>query len=316
MGYRILTDDDVEALLTMREAIEKLEQALLSGSRAGLVAPPRFMVSLEKGDLVFTAGAEVANDNVIGFRVYETFRVPTAKHEQLVVVFDSRTGELRGLILGRRLGAVRTAALDGIAIKYMAPRSPDCLGMLGSGYQAGFHFESALCVRTFRRALVYSTTPDHRAAFAAAMRERHGLEVEAVDSAAAVVREADVLLCTTSAVRPVFDVARLRSGMHITTVGPKLAGAHELPVDAAGRSDRIVTDSIAQVDAFPRPFFLLGTPHRDRMIELCDVVAGKQPGRASEDEITLFCSVGLSATEVIVADQATRNAAVRQASLD
>ncbi len=313
MTYRILTDSDLKTLLTMDETIEKLEEALRTKSKGNLVSPPRFQVSLEKGALVFTAGAEVENENVIGFRVYETFRVPTVRHDQLVAVFDSEDGAFKGIILGSALGAMRTAALGGIALKYMAPNDPGCLGILGSGFQARFQFESALCVCKFRRARVYSRTADHRVAFAAKMKAKHGLDVEAADCAENVVREADVLLCATNATQPIFDAAWLKPGTHITTIGPKFKRAHELPLEAAERSTRIVTDSLSQVDAFPRPYFLLNTPQRERMIELSDVVAGKQPGRVSQNEITLFCSVGLSATEVIVADQALRNAEARDA---
>lgn len=316
MTYRILTDDDLDSLLTMPETIEKLEEALRAKSRGHLVAEARFQVTLNNGALVFTAGAEPVNEHVIGFRVYETFRVPTVKHEQLVAVFDSEDGRFKGLILGHVIGAMRTAALDGIALKYMAPKNPDCLGILGSGFQAAFHFESALCVRPFRRARVYSPAIKHRAAFAAEMSEKHGLEVEIAESAEEVVREADVLLCTTNATQPVFDAAWLKPCSHVTTIGPKLEGNHELPLEAADRSARIVTDSLAQVDAFPRPYFLSNTCHRERMIELSEVIAGRQPGRESDDEITLFCSVGLSATEVIVANQALRNFEAREAVLE
>ena len=59
-----------------------------------------------------------------------------------------------------------------------------------------------------------------------------------------------------------------------------------------------------QVDAYPRPFFLAGTADRERMVELGQIVAGRQPGRTSPDDVTLFCSVGLAGTEVVLADAA------------
>ena len=44
------------------------------------------------------------------------------------------------------------------------------------------------------------------------------------------------------------------------------------------------------------------------MVELGDIVVGKHTGRHSPDDITLFCTAGLSGTEVAVASEALRRA--------
>ena len=96
---------------------------------------------------------------------------------------------------------------------------------------------------------------------------------------------------------------RILTDMEINnTIGPKFTEAHEVPIETAPRAEVIATDSLAQVDAYSKPFFLANTPERERMVELSDVVVGRRAGRLSEDGITLFCSVGLAGTEVVVAD--------------
>ena len=70
----------------------------------------------------------------------------------------------------------------------------------------------------------------------------------------------------------------------------------ELPAKSA----LIVTDSLAQADRYTHPFFLTGTEYRKRMVELDEIISGKRRGRSTAEEITLFCSVGLAGTEVIV----------------
>jgi alanine dehydrogenase len=99
------------------------------------------------------------------------------------------------------------------------------------------------------------------------------------------------------------DIA-LRPGTHVNTIGPKFEDTHELSPRVAEKSAIVATDSLAQVDAYPRPFFLAGTPARERMVELGEIVAGRRPGRTSPDDVTLFCSVGLAGTEVVLADAA------------
>ena len=48
-----------------------------------------------------------------------------------------------------------------------------------------------------------------------------------VNTAEAAVREADVVICTTTATSPVIQMEWLSPGTHITNVGPKFADGAE-----------------------------------------------------------------------------------------
>ena len=308
--YHILSDDDIEQLLPMDRVIEAIEKSLRAKNAGQLVAPPRFSVDAEKGALVFTAGAEVMETHTIGFRVYDSFQSNAPERTQLVAVFDSRTGAFKGLCVGVMIGALRTAAINAVAIKFMSRPDVKHLGILGSGLQARIHLQAAVSVRQFESAMVYSPTVNHREAYAEELSHKTGIPIEAFSSPEDVVRRAEVLICATTSTTPVLDAGWLHPGMHINTIGPKYEGRHEFPVEAARKSDRIVTDSLQQVDGFDSyasPFFLQNTPERKRMIELDELVAGQRKGRSSPDELTLFCSVGLAGTEVVVADAAFKS---------
>jgi ornithine cyclodeaminase len=95
-------------------------------------------------------------------------------------------------------------------------------------------------------------------------------------------------------------------------VGPKYLDEHEMDLAVADQSQVIVTDSMTQVEGYGGNFFLDNTPHLARMVELSEVVAGREKGRTSEDDITLFCSVGLAGTEVVVANEVLQRAANRK----
>ena len=93
MNYRVLTDDDVRRVMPMSAAVDRIESALLENAEGTMVAPPRFQVDVEKGSLIFTAGAVTNYDQAVGFRVYDRFQGRHASHGQVVVVvFDSNTG--------------------------------------------------------------------------------------------------------------------------------------------------------------------------------------------------------------------------------
>ena len=308
--YHILTDDDINRSLPMDRVIETIERSLRAKNAGQLIAPPRFSVDVEKGALVFTAGAETMESHTIGFRVYDSFQSDAPERTQLVAVFDSRTGAFKGLCVGVMIGALRTAAINAVAIKHMSRPDAKRLGILGSGLQARTHFQAALSVRQFESAMVYSPNVGHCQAFADELSPKTGIPIKVFSAAEEVVRRAEVLICATTSVTPILDVGWLSPGMHINTIGPKFKDRHELPVEAARKSHTIVTDSLQQVDGFDSyasPYFLQNTPEKERMIELDELVAGKRKGRSSTDEITLFCSVGLAGTEVVLADAAFKS---------
>jgi ornithine cyclodeaminase/alanine dehydrogenase-like protein (mu-crystallin family) len=99
----------------------------------------------------------------------------------------------------------------------------------------------------------------------------------------------------------VVDPDAIGAGTHVTTIGPKFAGRHELPLPVAGRAAIIASDSLAQVDSYPEPFMLAGTRDRDRMVELGALAAGRVRWARHPGDVSLFVSVGLAGTEPYLA---------------
>src|SRR5262249_58000746 len=114
MSYTVLTDDDVRRVLPMSAAVDRIESALREHAEGTMVAPPRFQVDVDKGALIFTAGAVTHYDKAVGFRVYDRVQGSHASHGQVVVGFDSDTRDFKSVILGGHLRALRTGANCGV----------------------------------------------------------------------------------------------------------------------------------------------------------------------------------------------------------
>lgn len=296
----ILNDADLQGHAFMGVAIDAVEKAFLARARGESISPPRHHVAFPgHGELVFTVGGVLGETPLAGFRVYDTFG--GTEHCQIVAVWSIDDARLKGLILGERLGAIRTGAIGGVAMRHLSAPDARIVGVVGSGLQARTQLAAAVAVRNITLARVYSRDAAHRAAFAEEMRRELGIEVKPADSAGEAVREADIVICATSSHRPVVAVADLKRGVHVNTLGPKTIDAHELGLDIAGAAKIIATDSLEQTHAYASPFFLKGSGHERGLIELSDIVAAKAPGRKTAEDITLFCSVGLAGTEVAVA---------------
>ncbi len=304
MSYVVLNDEDLKARVTMRAAIRAITFALREKANGRLIAPPRFSVPGGPGSLVFTIGGTSGARKLLGFRVYDTFGGDSPDRAQIVAVYDGATGALRGVVVGNRIGPLRTGAIGGVAIDLLARKDARRLAILGTGTQARTQLEAAACVRDFGTVRAFSPSQARREAFAREMSQATGLAVEAVHRARDAVDEADVILCATTSTSPVLDADWLKPGAHVTTMGGAFRGASDIDPRVVERSTIIATDSRPQLESFSEASLVVGTPHAARLVELSDVLVGRAHGRALETDLTLFVSIGLAGTEVVVADAA------------
>ena len=300
---QVLNDDQLRARLSMSDAMAVMREVFAARAEERVIAPPRFRVDARGGSLVFTAGGVEGPGGVLGFRCYDTFPHPSTDTDQLVAAFSSEDGALLGVAIGAHIGVLRTAAINGVAVDWLARADARTLGVLGCGFHARWHVEAALTARPgIERVRVYARTPARRDAFAREVEARHGLPVEACIEARAVVAEACVLLCCTNSTTPVLEPEWVGEGTHVNTIGPKRRGASEVPPELAARCAWVVTDAPAQVAALGDDGFLAP-------LGIVPAALGPATLRRSAQERTLFCSSGLAGTEVALLAEALRRGA-------
>lgn len=299
----VLTDEDILPLLDMQELIPLMEEFLRARHSGHTVTPPRHNVEFAPfGELIFTIGGlNTADRALAGFRVYDTF--PTAEGEfdaQTIAVWDTRRGALLGMIVGWALGAWRTGALGGVAIKHMSRPDARRCAVLGTGKQARTQLLAAAACRPLTEVRVYSRDTERRRRFAAELATLIERDVQPAASAREAVEQADLVICATNSKIPVLETNWLSPGTHVNALGPKISNAHELPADIAERVTFLVTDSIEQANSYSQPHFLAASAAWGQLQDLATLVAMPAPTR-SEDAISLFSSCGLAGTEVLVA---------------
>ena len=280
---KLLTDADVNRFPVAR-AVDAMREALLLHAQGQLAAPPR----LHASGLTFTVGATA---QTFGFRAYHTRDAP--HDDQLVAVWNA-SGQLEGVVAGSALGPLRTSALGAVAAEVLARQDASRLGLIGSGVQARAHALALASVRPLSRVLIYSRDQQHRERLAAELRER-GLPAQAAENAEQVCAESELLTLATSSAAPVIQADWVRPGTHVCTLGPKERERHEFAPELAARAARIVTDSPAQLGAYPGGHLLAGA----KVLPLGECLREPPPRRPQD--ITLFLSVGLSGTEVLLA---------------
>ncbi|WP_431876808.1 ornithine cyclodeaminase family protein [Micromonospora marina] len=301
----LFSDDDVAAAVDAPLTVAAMRDALLAAHAGRLVAPPRASAPLGGGRMVLTAGH--LTGQWYGFRSYDTFGHPESG--QLVVLHDATTGAVRAIAVGEELGSRRTGGLGGVAVDALARADAATLGVVGSGRQAWTQVWATAAVRPLREVTVFSRSAARREAFAARVRAELGVPARAVGSAAAAVRDRDVVVLATTSTVPVLDAADLAPGTHVNTVGFKQVDRHEFGSDLLDAADLLVTDSPGQAAAYVPPMLAAVEPYAGRLRDLGAVLAGAVPGRTGADQISVFCSTGLAGTEVFLLDRLARTPA-------
>ena len=294
MAPRLLGDEDVRRL-TPAEAVDAVTRGLRALADGALRAPPRSRIPLGPDELVVTAGS--CPGAGYGLRVYDAAH----RGEQVVCLWDERDGRLAAVVTGAELGRRRTGALGAVAAGLMARRDARTLGVIGTGAQAWAQVWALSAVLEPGLVLGAGRDRGRLAAFCHRVREELGWTC-GTGTPDEVARACDVLVTATGSAEPVLDAASVRPGTHVNAVGPKTLDAHELPVALVTRAARAATDAPAQARAYPRPLLF---PPED-LVALSDQLAGTAPARRSENEITIFCSLGLAGTELLLADAVLR----------
>lgn len=298
-----LTETDVEKTLTMPDAIRLVEDALCELGQAHAINRPRQRVRVPNGILhVMPAG--LPTRGYVGFKYYSSFRGKTRFWLHLL---DANTGELLAIMQADRLGQQRTGAASGVATKYLARQDASTVGLIGAGWQAESQVQAVCVARSIRVIRCYSRDAERRSAFARKMSAQLGVDVNAVDSAEAAVRGADIVITVTSSREPVLHGEWLKPGVHVNAVGANRAEARELDDAVLSRSVIVCVDSIEQAKIEAGDLIApieRGVLSWERVRELGGVVAGQVAGqvagRVSRDDITLFKSLGIALEDVAV----------------
>lgn len=287
----VLNEHDVHSLLTMRDCIAAMEEALAALARGEVHQPLRSLMRVDGAPgflgLMPSYHGEFGLKEVCVFPSNPSRGLDT--HLGSVLLHSGGTGELLAIANAAAITSIRTAAVSAVATRLLAREDASILAILGAGVQARSHLASIPLVRTIREVRVFSRTR----AKAEAMDN-----CRVVDSVEEAVRGADIIVTATSAREPVVRREWIANGAHINAVGSSIAVARELDaatVAAASmfvdRRESTVNESGDYLMAL-RDGAIRGPEHI--RAEIGEILIGRATGRSSRDEITLFKSLGLA----------------------
>jgi ornithine cyclodeaminase/alanine dehydrogenase-like protein (mu-crystallin family) len=277
----VLSQEDVARLLDIDLLLERLERAFVELSAGRASVPARVAAFTEKGLLAAMPGYV---DGVLAAKLVALFPEHVPSHQALIAVFDSKTGTPKAVIDGTHITAVRTGASSAVATRALAREDARVLAVLGAGVQGRSHFDAVTRVREFDEVRVASRSYEHARALAA------GTGATAVESFEEAVRGADVACCCTHASEPVLRREWLAPGTHVCSVGASQEGP-ELDRETV-TAGLLCVESRVAFERPPAGAFELQSLDPASAVELGEVLTGTRPGRTSDEQITVYKSMG------------------------
>jgi ornithine cyclodeaminase/alanine dehydrogenase-like protein (mu-crystallin family) len=353
MKFRLLTEADVRAVLTMEDLIETMSSALRRFSTGRVVQPVRPTVEIADDSFFATMPAYVRADSggqtwvrpgsdpgltlnddssgsaALGAKLVTVFGRNALRnlhsHLASILLLDPETGALQALLDGRYITEARTAAVSAVSSRLLARKTAASLAILGTGVQARSHLDALSRIHRLRQVTVWSPNKVHRDAFVDEARTTNsgsdpGLTlpaVAAVDHPGEAVVGADIIVLVTSSPTPVLENGWVKPGAHVISVGACRPNQREMDPALVARG-RLFVDSrkAALVESGD---VVLGIQEgrfgADHIVaELGELLADQtRPRRQTETEVTIFKSLGLAVEDVTAAALAYRRAVERNA---
>jgi alanine dehydrogenase len=281
MAVLVLAREQVEALLDVDLLLERLERAFVELSAGRASVPPRVAAFAPDGLLAAMPGYV---DGVLAAKLVALFPEHDPSHQALIAVFDAGTGTPKAVMDGTHITAVRTGASSAVVMRALARVDARVLAVLGAGAQARSHLDTVRRVRRFEEVRVASRTFAHAQALAGETG------ATAVGSFEDAVRGADVVCCCTHASSPILEREWLEPGAHVCSVGASQDG----PELSAGTvsAGLLCVESRVAFEPPPAGAFELQGLDPERAVELGEVLSGAREGRTSEEQITVYKSMG------------------------
>ncbi|TNE35553.1 MAG: ornithine cyclodeaminase family protein [Alphaproteobacteria bacterium] len=300
--------DVAELALTDAEIIAAVEETLRAQGNGGTVIEPRVHLvpeNSEKGHFNVLRGyvksMEAAGVKIVGDFV-DNYKYDLPSEVGMLNLFDPVTGIPKAIINATAITDMRTGAMTAIGAKYLARKDCKILGHIGARGTAYWNVRLLDHLYNFDEIRVHSRRPESRNAFRDKLEKDLGKPVIVTDNWKDCLEGADIMVEASRLPepKPHFMTSWVKKGAFVVPYGTMSA----VEFDLTDIMDKIVVDDWGQCKP-GHPFGSLRRHVDEGKItpetlhaEMGEIVAGKKPGRESDEETNLFWHRGLSTSDI------------------
>lgn len=299
-----LSEAEIKKCIDPRQLLDALAEGFKALSDGRVVNPARPQLDIPNAgySLAMPAWMKGMHLTVKLVNVFEgNIARGIPSHLATIHLFDPETGMPVCIMDGTYITAVRTSGSAVLSVRELARRNAKVATVVGAGVQAGQHLRLLPLVRNFHEIRVFSKS----FADAQALASRHS-GITAVEDLEAAVHSSDVVCLATHSYVPAISAEWVQPGTHVSSVGVAPPGG-ELPIDLIARGKLFVEtrDSFAPT---PVGCCELANIDPDSGTDLGAMLLGRQSGRTSDQQITIYKAMGVAMEDMVAADLAYREA--------
>lgn len=310
---RVLTisKEEIQKNYTMEDCMNAVRDAFRLFSQKKVTVPLRTQIKNEAGTGTYLCMPAYCEDyDVSCVKVLNMFPeniekgLPTINAQ--VLVMNTQTGIVDGILDGNYVTQLRTGAASGIAFETLAKKDCDIGAVIGTGGQAATQLEAMLIARDLKEVRVSDLDFDRAKAFVTTMKnnlKKYQTKIVAVESADEAICEADLIITVTPSKRPVFDGKKVKAGATISGVGSYQPDMQEIPVDCLKRTSKIYFDSkdavLAEAGDLLIPLENGEITDEKFKGDIGQVLNKEIGGRENDQEIIFFKTVGIAAQDLM-----------------
>ncbi|MGG0657016.1 ornithine cyclodeaminase family protein [Rummeliibacillus pycnus] len=302
----ILNEKDILQAVTMNDVILAIEEAYVLYESNDFQMPLRNQMTDQDNTMLLMPC--VAKDST-ALKIVHVF---PNNHEYpvtqgVMMLNDRENGTIKGILNGTVLTGIRTGAIGGVAIKYLAPENASSVGLIGTGFQGLHQLIAACTVRNIKDIYLYNRTASKLPSFVQALKNKIAKEIEIhiVSSTSELVDLADIIVTATTSNSPVLPtIQNAFNGKLIIGIGSYQPQMREFSETIYKNVDFLYVDTL---DAIQESGDVIDPIQHNWLVEsqvisLSKVITQKIHPTFSEHRPTVFKSTGMALFDLVVAN--------------
>ena len=299
-----IDEQEIRSLISVKDIIDTIEDYYLNGGEERSLVPERLFINDEDNSALLMPsfyedyygakliGIAPGNTEINEPTLRGVFLLNERKTMKPLVIMDART-----------ITAMRTGAVSGLGMKYLASNETETIGIIGTGDQGWSHLQAACAVRPVKRVLVYNRSKDRLNDFMEkARKEFQSIQFE-ISEPITILEEAQIIITTTTSSNPVipYEGQVNLTGKHFAGSGAFKSYMQEIPDAIIKEADHLFVDTHAAFSECGEMINAKKFGHSEETIPELKTLVQSGGDEGMKEKVTVFKSVGLSIFDILTA---------------
>lgn len=305
----IICEEQVKKVMDMNMVLSAIKEAYKNCIEGKMYAGSRIFMPIRGEENVGQwLVANCTNKSYFGSKFSSVFpeniKIGLPSTNSKISLYSAETGELQALVDANYLTAIKTGGSAAIATDLMARKKASKLGVIGTGLQAYSQVLAIQEIRDLDVLYVYDLDAARVTKFIKMIEEikNKPYAIIASETADGCVAESDIVCTCTTSKKPVFSGSVLKEGTHVNAIGSFTSFMQEIDTETVLKADKVITEHVEGLWEAAGDIlipFNKGKITKEKVYgTVGEVLTGKISGRESEQEVTLYESVGSGVLDI------------------